>query len=82
MGPLLHILEENDPYGHLKSIHNGDQTMNFDHRKPWVSHVCIQNWDVKRTPNGASIWQAGGQRRAGIRGQYLAELGQHHRARN
>src|SRR5262249_17492088 len=19
-------------------------------RKPWVSHVCIQNWDVKRTP--------------------------------
>ena len=45
----FHILEENDPYGHLKSIHNGDVTMNFDHRKPWVSHVCIQNWDVKRT---------------------------------
>jgi hypothetical protein len=46
----FHILEENDPYRHLKSIHNGDQSMNFDHRKPWVSHVCIQNWDVKRTP--------------------------------
>jgi hypothetical protein len=46
----FHILEENDPYGHLKSIHNGDQSMNFDHRKPWVTHVCIQNWDVKRTP--------------------------------
>ncbi len=46
----FHILEENDPYQHLRSIHNGDQTMNFDHRKPWVSHVCIQNWDVKRTP--------------------------------
>jgi hypothetical protein len=24
--------------------------MNYDHRKPWVDHVCIQNWDVKRTP--------------------------------
>ena len=23
--------------------------MNFDHRKPWVDHVCIQNWNVKRT---------------------------------
>ncbi|NTG50945.1 DUF5060 domain-containing protein [Agrobacterium rhizogenes] len=45
----FHILEENDPYGHLKSIHNGEQTMNFDHRKPWVTHTCIQNWDVKRT---------------------------------
>ncbi|GES53096.1 hypothetical protein Rhsp01_57090 [Rhizobium sp. NBRC 114257] len=45
----FHILEENDPYGHLKSIHNGEPTMNFDHRKPWVTHTCIQNWDVKRT---------------------------------
>lgn len=45
----FHIIEENDPCRHLKSIHNGDVTMNFDHRKPWVDHVCIQNWDVKRT---------------------------------
>lgn len=46
----FHILEENDPYNHLKSIHNGDVTANYDHRKAWVSHVCIQNWDTKRTP--------------------------------
>ena len=46
----FHILEENDPAGHLMSIHNGDQDMSYDHRKPWVSHVCIQHWDVKRTP--------------------------------
>ncbi|HVY50661.1 MAG TPA: DUF5060 domain-containing protein [Devosia sp.] len=45
------ILEENDPAGHLKSIHNGEVTMNFDHSKPFVSHVCIQNWDVKKTPD-------------------------------
>lgn len=43
------ILEKEDPYGHLKSIHNGDARMNYDHSRPWVSHVCIQNWDVKRT---------------------------------
>lgn len=47
---FCHILEEHDPVGHLRSIHNGDQRMNFDHRKPWITHVCIQNWDVKRTP--------------------------------
>lgn len=45
----FHILEENDPYGHLRSIHNGDPEANYDHRKPWVTHVCIQHWDVKRT---------------------------------
>lgn len=47
---FCHLLEEHDPVGHLRSIHNGDQRMNFDHRKPWITHVCIQNWDVKRTP--------------------------------
>ena len=47
---FFHIIEENDPYRHLTSIHNGFPTANYDHRKPWVSHVCIQNWDVKRTP--------------------------------
>lgn len=45
----FHILEEDDPYQHLRSIHNGEPDANYDHRKPWVSHVCIQNWDVKRT---------------------------------
>jgi hypothetical protein len=45
----FHILEENDPVRHLTSIHNGQPDMNYDHRKPWVSHSCIQNWDVKRT---------------------------------
>jgi hypothetical protein len=51
---FCHILEAHDPHQHLRSIHNGNQKMNFDHRKPWISHVCIQNWDVKRTPQ----WRA------------------------
>ena len=45
---FFHILEEKDAYQHLRSIHNGNVTMNYDHTKPWVTHVCIQNWDVKR----------------------------------
>ncbi|WP_180902718.1 DUF5060 domain-containing protein [Martelella soudanensis] len=46
---FFHILEENDAFQHLRSIHNGEVTANYDHRKPWVTHVCIQNPDVKLT---------------------------------
>ncbi len=45
---FFRILQEEDPYSHLRSIHNGDPKMNYDHTKPAVTHVCIQNWDVKR----------------------------------
>ncbi|MGE7368924.1 DUF5060 domain-containing protein [Neorhizobium sp. NPDC001467] len=46
---FFQIIEEGDHLRHLKSIHNGDVDKNYDHRKPWVDHVCIQNWDVKKT---------------------------------
>ena len=52
----FHIIEENDPYRHLKSIHNGEETMNFNHRKPWVDHVCIQNWNTKLTNQWRLEW--------------------------
>jgi hypothetical protein len=53
---FFEIIEECDPWSHLKSIHNGDASMNYDHRKRWVSHVCIQNWDVKRTSEWREQW--------------------------
>lgn len=53
---FCHIIEENDPVRHLKSIHNGEEAMNFDHRKPWIDHVCIQNWNVKRTTEWRREW--------------------------
>lgn len=52
----FHIIEENDPYRHVKSIHNGEEHMNFDHRKPWVDHVCIQNWNTKFTSKWRQDW--------------------------
>ncbi len=52
----FHIIEENDPYHHPKSIHNGEPTMDFNHRKPWVDHVCIQNWDTKRPAEWREAW--------------------------
>lgn len=53
---LFHVVEANDPNRHIKSIHNGNPHANFDHRKPWVDHVCIQNWDVKRTAEWRQTW--------------------------
>ena len=45
---FFEIVQENDPYGHLRSIHNGRVDKNYDHTKPGVTHVCVQNWDVKK----------------------------------
>jgi hypothetical protein len=38
---FFQIILECDPYGHLRSIHNG--TRLYDHTRPWVSHASIQN---------------------------------------
>lgn len=46
---FFQIIEENDHANHLKSIHNGDPAKNYNHRRQWVDHCCIQNWDVKKT---------------------------------
>ena len=35
------IVQEADPFNHLRSIHNGQQM--YDHNKPWVTHASIQN---------------------------------------
>jgi hypothetical protein len=43
------IVQEADPYGHLRSIHNG--TLIYDHNKPWVTHVSMQN--------GAAVEESG-----------------------
>lgn len=38
---LFQIVQSSDPYGHLRSIHNG--ALIYDHNKPWVTHASIQN---------------------------------------
>jgi hypothetical protein len=53
---FFHIIEENDPYRHLKSIHQGNPAACYDHRKPWVDHVCIQHRDVMRTAEWRQAW--------------------------
>lgn len=54
---FFQILVEEDPYQHLRSIHNGDPKMNYDHTRPEVTHVCIQHWDVKRIHEWRKTYQ-------------------------
>jgi hypothetical protein len=43
---FFRIVQESDPYQHLRSIHNG--TLIYDHAKPWVTHASIQHSDLDR----------------------------------
>ncbi len=49
------IVQQHDPYQHLRSIHNG--TILYDHSKAWVTHVSMQGDDFVRTPEYLSTWK-------------------------
>lgn len=40
------IVSDSDPYGHLRSIHNGGPM--YDHSKGWVTHVSVQSSDLEK----------------------------------
>lgn len=48
---FFRIVQENDPYQHLRSIHNCFEF--YDHSKPWVTHLSIQRPD----PTQARTWR-------------------------
>jgi len=38
---LFQVVQDADPYHHLRSIHNGNRI--YNHTLPWVTHVSMQN---------------------------------------
>jgi hypothetical protein len=52
---FFRIVQQHDPYQHLRSIHNG--TVLYDHSKPWVTHASVQGDDFARTPEYLSTWK-------------------------
>ncbi len=42
---FFQIIRDNDPYQHLRGIHNGSRW--YDHNKPWVTHASIQTSDMQ-----------------------------------
>ena len=49
------VVIENDPYGHLRSIHNCIPL--YDHNRPWITHVSIQRVDVYKTAEMITDWR-------------------------
>lgn len=49
------IVQDADPYGHLRSIHNG--ALIYDHNKPWVTHVSMQNGAAVEEPGRAEMYR-------------------------
>jgi hypothetical protein len=43
---FFRIVQESDPHGHLRSVHNCRQF--YDHGKPWVTHVSVQDSNLSK----------------------------------
>lgn len=52
---LFQIIEREDPYGRLRSIHNGFQI--YDHNKPWITHASLQNGAAVEESGRAQIYR-------------------------
>lgn len=50
------LLRDEDPYGHLRSIHNFSAF--YDHGRPWVTHASIQRTERFRTTAATDEWRA------------------------
>lgn len=49
------IVQQNDPVGHLLSIHNCRDF--YDHSRPWVTHASIQRQDIYKTSEMTAEWR-------------------------
>lgn len=52
---LFKLVQASDPYGHLRSIHNGFQI--YNHTQPWVTHASLQQGAAVVDPERALIYR-------------------------
>lgn len=52
---LFQIVQHDDPYGHLRSIHNGARL--YNNSLPWVTHASIQNGSAVEDPGRAELYR-------------------------
>jgi hypothetical protein len=46
---LFTVLQEGDPYRRLQSIHNGNPAKAYDHSQSWISHVSMQDSNIRQS---------------------------------
>ncbi len=49
------LVQQCDPHQRLRSIHNG--SIIFDHNKPWITHVSMQNGAAVEEPGRAEMYR-------------------------
>jgi hypothetical protein len=49
------IVQESDPYQHLRSVHNC--RVFYDHNKPWVTHCSIQRHDLEQVSEWRTLYR-------------------------
>jgi len=52
---LAAVVGDEDPHGHLNSIHNCQGF--YDYSKPWITHCSVQRVDVYRTSENTDAWR-------------------------
>lgn len=52
---LGRLVQQSDPYNHLRSIHNGKEL--FDHGQSWITHASIQNGVAVQSPASAELYR-------------------------
>ena len=52
---LFHIVEQHDPYGHLRSIHYSVKA--YDYARPWVTHGCLQTAKFDEAASYLADWR-------------------------
>jgi hypothetical protein len=52
---LAAVVVDEDPYGHLRSIHNCHPF--YDHTRPWITHASVQRQDAYRTAEHTDAWR-------------------------
>ncbi len=52
---FFQIVAATDPYGHLRSVHNG--TYLYNHTHPWVTHASIQNGSAVEDAGRAVLYR-------------------------
>ncbi|MDI7275962.1 MAG: DUF5060 domain-containing protein [Anaerolineae bacterium] len=51
---FFRIVQESDPYQHLRSVHNCHTF--YDHARPWVTHCSVQHSDLGRVREWRSLY--------------------------
>jgi hypothetical protein len=51
---FFRIVQAEDPYGHLRSIHHSGVI--YDHSKPWCTHASLQSYDFEKSAERRLAW--------------------------